>query len=329
MRELSVWTLAIAMLTGGLVALAAGTGASPAGPVTNSDFELPPFPDELNEPLTDSAIDECIGIGHQVLYGEETPQGTTTGGTYDDPNPEEGSAEDAADQVAENPGDEAMFASGYGHCVWGEDTGYDLVWLHPKARTTQPAHWSTDIREKPVEFGYNFDDDPFDREAKILADSSKAGHNLWQWMGSKHQAFTPDADSLSMDIEAGDVSGTVKLILTNVGTNPDSTDYYQPCSLTFSQSQLADAMDADGHIEADPTEAVFTAREDSCEELKADWETGDEDERRDVLSQTRITQLSFWNWNSGTETDTVIDNVQLPGATTAVEAAAGVGGPLG
>lgn len=323
MERISAWTIAIAMLTGGLAAVIPAVSASPLGPVTNSDFEAPPVPDAVAEPLEGSPIDECIGVGHQAQYGYESPQGTATGGTYDQPNPDAADPQQAATNVTEDPEGEAVFAAGYGHCVWGADTGYDLAWVHPKARTTQPAHWSTEINAPAADFGYNFDDDPFDREVKLIADDSLAHHNLWQWMGSKHQAFTPDADSLSMDIEAGDVSGQVKLILTNLGMNPESTDYYQPCSLTFTQAQLTDAMDGDGHIAADPTNAQFAARAPSCQDLKDAWDDESDDvSKRDVLSQTRITQLSFWGWERGTDTDSVIDNVELPGASTAAEAAA-------
>lgn len=319
MERFSAWTVAIAMLTGGLVALLPAATASPAGPVTNSNFEVPPVPDAAAETLEGSPIDRCVGVGHQVLYGSESPQGKATGGTYDSPNPDDASPVEAATYVANNPGTTADQQTS---CVWGPEDGYDVAWLQPKERTTQPFHWSTHIENPSADFGFNFDDDPFDREVKLLADDTLAHHNLWQWFGSKHQAFTPNADALTMDVETGDVSGQVKLILTNVPVNQDSEDYYQPCSLTFTQSQLANAMDADGHIAADPTNAQFTARETSCDGLEAQWDGGDEETRRDVLSQTRITQFSFWGWENGNE-DTVLDNVQLSGASTAAQAAAG------
>lgn len=324
MERISTLTIAIAMLTGGLVAVLPAASASPAGPVTNSNFEVPPVPDETGEALEGTPADQCYGVGHQVLYGSESPQGQATGGTYDSPNPEEADPAGAATSVVENP---QATADQQTSCVWNSEDGYDLAWVHPRARTTQPAHWSIDIRNPSADFGFNLDDDPSDKEVRLIADDSLAHHNLWQWIGSKHQAFTPNADALSMDVEKGDVSGIVKLILTNMPSNTESTDYYQPCSLTFTQTQLANAMDADGHIAADPTNAQFKAREDSCQNLEDQWDGGDEDAKRDVLSQTRITQLSFWGWERGTDTDTVIDNVELPGASTAAEAALGAPAP--
>jgi hypothetical protein len=333
MQRLSAVTIAIAMLTGGLAALAATAGASPAGPVTNSNFEAPPVPDSTGEALADTPADECYGIGHQAAYGSESPQGTASGGSFypyaptqaDPVNPDEADPAGAVQMVADDPEGTADQQTG---CFSGSQAGWDAAWIHPKARATQPAHWSMDIRNPSAEFGYNYDDDPFDREVKLLADDSLAHHNLWQWLGSKHQAFTPDADAFAMDVETGDVSGIVKLALTTNPLHEPGTNYYVDCMLTFTQSDLQNAMDEDGHIEADPVDATFNARSENCSDLQQQWNEGDEDAKRDVLSQTRITQLSFWDWERGTSEDSVIDNVEMPGANTAAEAAAGVDAPL-
>jgi hypothetical protein len=322
------------MLAGGLVALVPTASASPAGPVTNSNFEIPPVPDEASQALAGTPVDECYGVGHQAFYGEESPQGQIAGSDFNpyalqnaEPvNPDESSPSEAVTQVSEDPEGVQQQQT---DCVYSVEDGRDVAWVQPKDRSTQPFHWSMDVRNPSADFGFNFDDDPFDREVKLLADENLAHHNLWQWFGSKHQAYTPNADAFSMDLEEGDVSGQVKLVLTSNPLHEAEVAYYDDCSLTFTASTLADHVDENGHIAVDPVDADFSSRRAPCDALATQWENAENDEqRRDVLSQTRITQLSFWGWEGGTSEDSVIDNVELPGANTAAEAAAGVDAPL-
>lgn len=331
-RVLSL-AVAVTMLSGGLVALAPTAGASPTGPITNSDFELAPVPDSATEPLAGTPADACYGLGHQAQYGSETTQGQATGGEYDSPDPDEADPVGAAESAAENPEGTARYQAGWDYCVWGSDTGYDLAWVHPRTRASQPAHWSMDIRNPSVEFGYNYDEDPFDREVRIFTNASvdydASNHNMWQWFGSKHQAWTANAEALEMDVEAGDVSGAVKFILSSNPLGSQGDQLYDDCSLTFTQDNLTNAMDEDGHIAADPVDAVFNARRNPCQPLEQAWDNGDEEDKRSVLGQVRITQVSFWSWERGTEQATVLDDVRLTAATTAAEEAAGANTRLG
>lgn len=319
LNRIVLFAAGLALVTGFLPATAA-QGISPVGPVTNPDFEVGPMLGPARDTVEGTAADECIGVGHQAQYGSGSPQGTATGGEYDDPDPSEADPHGAVAQVQEDPEGEAEFAAGYGHCEFGSQDGYDLAWVQPVARAQQPAHWSMDIRNPSVEFGYDLDDDPFDREVKFLTEGS--GHNLWQWMGSPHQAFTADADALTMDVEDGTPEkGIVKFILTTLPMESQDTSYYQPCSLTFTAQQIADAAGADGHAEVSPLDATFKARTPVCEPLQETWDDGDDEDKREVLGSTRITQFDFWGWQRNPE-PVVVDNVQLEGATTVAEALA-------
>jgi hypothetical protein len=185
-----------------------------------------------------------------------------------------------------------------------------------------------------VLFDYNFDDDPFDREAKFPADSSVSSFNMWQWAGSPHQAWTANMDAFELDVE-NDVDihdrASFTLVLTPVPVGTDEVDptqgpdtAYNDCQLRFEGEQLREATDASGHVVASPVNAKFVSVNDErCEHLEQAWTKADsEEDKRDVLRQVRINQLNFRGWNHGDE-PVVIDNVQLSGASTAAEGAIG------
>lgn len=321
LQRTAVIVAGIALVTVFLPATAA-QGVSPVGPITNPDFEAGPTLGPAQDTAEGSPADECVGVGHQALYGSGSPQGTATGGSYGSPDPSNADPHGAVAQVQEDPEGEAEFAAGYGHCEWSSQDGYDLAWVHPVARAQQPAHWSMDIRNPSVDFGHNFDDDPFDREVKFLADASASGHNLWQWMGSPHQAFTPNAEAFSLDIEAGSPErGVVTFVLTTVPMETQGESYYKPCRLVFTAEQIADAAGEDGHAEVSPLDGRFVSRDSSCDALEQKWDGGTDAEKREVLGSTRITQFDFWGWNRNPE-PVVVDNVQLVGATTVAESLA-------
>lgn len=292
-------------------------------PVLNGGFEHPP--EIATGPLEGTPLDTCIGVGHQAQFGEDTVQGDLAGGVYDDPDPTQSDPEHAVERIQEDPEGEAMFLAGLGHCVWGEDTGYDLAWVTPVERMDQPLHWSKDANDPSVEFTYDHGD-PSDRAAKFLPDPNAANQNLWQASNSPFQAFTANFDAFELDLLDGEApaNANVRLSLTPTPLGSQSVAYYNDCVLTFQGDLINQAAGQDGHVSIDPTDARFTsANDDVCAQMEADWDDADtEEDKREILAQNRITQISFWNWNQGDQA-VVIDNVALPGASTAAEEAPG------
>lgn len=311
-----------AMLLASGFAAAAST-ASTTDPVTNSGFEHPPARDTLADATADTPADACYGVGHQVLYGPDSPQGRATGGEAGDPDPEQADPVGAAAGAADDPNGtlEAQLA-----CDFAREHGDDVAFVQPREWTTRPSGWITDPEQPSTLFPTDADDDPADREAVIVPDASASNHNLWQAFPSKHQAFTPNADALSFRIEAGDIPDHAEVRLTLTTTLPDDPSFtaYNDCHLVFGAQQLQAALAAtsDGSVHADPTGAAFDDRTPVCDDLDQAWDQADDEaDKRAVLAQTRITMLSFWSWNLETTERTVIDDVRLPGASLAAEEA--------
>lgn len=288
---------------------ALGSGVSPVGPITNGSFEHPIVPPVISDELKGSALDTCYGIGHQLWYGEESVQ-------HDLVN--DGSPEEAADRVQNDPQGEAERTAGYDECVWSSDDGYDLVWFTPVKKSSQASHWSLDPNNPGVEFGYHFDTDPFDREA-IFRPGVGSSHNMWQAYPSPFQAFTANFDALTLTVEGGTIpdGATIRISLSAVpGDAADNSRVllYQDCVLTFKGDALKAHQNGD-QVSMSPLDATFSSTHANCPSYDA---TASEEDRRDVLGQLRIQQFSFWSWNTGTEA-VVIDDVQIDGATTVAE----------
>jgi hypothetical protein len=159
--EMKTQTVLIAICMLGVTLSTAAAQTNPAGPVTNGDFEQPFAPELVVEPFRDTPLDTCYGIGHQALWGSESTQSDATGTeqyddlvppTSDDPERLQQWATERvegmqgvpdalsqrADAFAENPEGEAReekrFQVGPDNCVWGPDTGYDVVYLTPVER---------------------------------------------------------------------------------------------------------------------------------------------------------------------------------------------------
>lgn len=306
--------------------------STPAGPIFNPTFEIGPRESPVSQALDDSPADHCFGVGHQVFWGSETPQGEATGGQLNPyaldpsglPDPSEADPQAAADSVQDDPEGEAMFLAGQGECVYGDDTGYDLAWVQPADRSEQPAHWSMDPQNPSVDWGTTYDDDPMDREAVFTTDGEGAHHNMWQWFGSPHQAWTPNAEALTLTLEQGDAPSNAA-IKVSLSTIPDESTgpggYYVACQLTFTGDLVNANADADGNVAVSPLDADLNARHSSCDSLEAQFDGGTDAEKRDALGETRITQVSFWGWNQAS-TPVVVDDIQLEGATTYAEDAA-------
>lgn len=318
------------------VPLASAQAEHTTGPVENGDFEQPIVPPETFETAEGTPADACIGVGHQVFFGPESAAGQATGGEAGHPNPDEGDPEAAADTITEDPEGWAVFQSGYGHCVYEPDSkGVDVAWINPVERGQQPAMWSTHPYFPSTEFGFNFDGDPFDREAKFLPldpDEPMNTHNLWQSYVSQPGVYTANFDQLEFHVEAGEIphSATVRLSLSGTPMDGQSPYVagYQDCILTFTAEMFDPA--GNGEVAVDPLDANL--RNDPgdateyCETAVDTFndEEASEEERRDALGRLRIVQISFWDFNvEQGETPVVVDDVAMPGSSTVVEEAAG------
>lgn len=296
--------------------------ASPTGPITNSEFELPPVTRTGETTLEDTALDECYGIGHQVRWGSSTPQHQATGGPFGEPDPSQADPGAAAASVLDDPERTAERQSG---CFWNEEQGRDLAFVNPARAAMSPIGWRYDLRNTPVEFGYGFDGDVMDRETLIYADGSLSNRNLWQEIGPKHHAFTPNADALELRIEAGSIPDRAEIHLSLEPATPDSltNEAIRECLLSFEGTQLQDALAASPseRLAVDPVQGDFDARQDTCDELEAAWHGASDDGRRDVLAQTRLTEVALWYWNHGQE-PVVVDDLRLRGASLLAEGTA-------
>lgn len=320
MRRLAI-LLGAVLAVGSLPVPATAATSDAAGPVTNGDFELPPVTRTVEVALDGSPLDRCYGFGHQVDYGSQTPQAEATGGPFGEPDPEEASPFGALEMIIQDPEGTADQQT---DCVWSAGDGYDVAHVHPAAATMTPTGWTVDIAEPSVEFGYGFDDDVTDREAKILADDEGASRNLWQVFDPAQQAYTPNADALEVTVEEGAISdrAQVEIGLEPVNDEAPASGEWGDCRLDFDADQLQAALTAGdpGHLAADPVEAEFSAANDACRDLAQAWRDADgEEDKRRVLAQTRIVEIVFWDWNAGTTEPTVIDDVQLVGASTIAE----------
>lgn len=313
--------LAVAVILSATPLAAAVLDAGHGGAVTNGGFELPPVTRTAETTLESTPAAECYGVGHQVRYGSQTPQAEATGGPFGAPDPAQADPVGAAVSVVENPESEVDDQTA---CVWNTGEGKDVAFLDPEATATRPHGWLFTLGDRSVEFGYDFDQDLLDREAKILADDSRSAHNLWQWFGTRQQAFTPNADALEIDVESGSISenALVRLDLEPAAVESYKDATYRECTLTFEAPQLQDrlAEGEQGHLAADPTNATFDARHPPCQDLQTAWnDAATQADKRAVLAQTRIVELGFWNWNEGTTEPTVIDDVRLTGASLLAE----------
>ena len=310
-----------------LAPLALSGGVVP-NPVVNGDFELF-LPTEL-APLEGTPVDECIGIGHQVQFGDDTLQSDLTGGPYTSPDPDNADPVAAVTRLTDDPEGEARFLSGYGNCVWGTGDGYDLAWLNP-VRTAQDdaIHWSA---ENMV--GGDWDGDG-DREAKIP--NGGPGHNMWQAYPSPFQAFTANFDALEFDVDDGAIAPG-SLVQISLSTTPLEVQnpwlvIFLDCGLNFPGSALLANMDANGHVAMDPADATLFSRNtgntQDCDAAAAAWAGASHAERHEILGRLRIVQLSFWSFHTAPNDPScdcaiLIDNVSLTHATTfAEEIAAG------
>ncbi len=311
--------------------------------VVNGDFELH-APDEGDEMLEGSPLDECIGVGHQVFWGSQTPQGKAAQSVEAsaDADPDEGSvdasasvssssAQEGAQMLVDDPKHETVFLVGYGHCVHSEEEGADVAWINPSHQASNPAlAWSATPVDEGGSVWFGDNDDDGDREAVVLADDSLQNHNMWQSWLSSNQAFTANFQTFEFDVEAGAIADNAAVILslsaTPMAVQSPWVGLWLDCQLRFSADQLQDSLDDDqDRVVASPLEATFTSRHADCDDLETAWkDTETEEEKREVLGQLRIGQLSFWSFNHAEQDEACscaiqIDNVAITHATSVPE----------
>lgn len=329
MRSIFTVLIGLALLTVAAPAVVSDSLA-PVGATTNGDFERPFIPEVVPDALEGTPLDGCYGVGHQVLWGTESPQGVLIGTgpfspTDAEPNPDGlvdryGQEERPIDKARDDAADQV----GPDTCVYGSEEGYDLAWLAPKLSTEKASGWSFHAPDPSVEFGYNLDDDPFDREVRFQTGGEGSTHNLWQAYNNRHQAFTGNFDHLGFTIEDGELDTTtgasVKVSLSATPSHEvdPAAAIEIDCVLTFDVADLAGNVEGD-RVEMSPLDARFTAYrgDEACEPLVDAWddESGD---KRTLLGELRIVQLSFWRFNLADE-PLVIDDIGLPGATLYAE----------
>lgn len=284
-------------------------GLSPVGPVVNGGFESPPIPPAAGDAIRDTPLDRCIGIGHQVFYGTDSPQHKAI---------DEGDPVGAAQQVAQDPKEEGRKASGLDHCVSSGSEGSDVFWVSPVHQVDgEPNGWSTCL-DSSVDFGFDLDDDPFDREARVLADPTKCNHNMWQSFASIGQAWSLNFESFDFTVEDG-VIGTSANVQLGFSLSPLYAQH--PYVGVFYEGALLfngeDLVPENGKVTVSPADATIICPDyQPCRDFRTDVENGDAN-----VGQVRLVQLSFWNFNRG-PTPVVIDDVAIVGATTVAEEAA-------
>lgn len=168
--------------------------------------------------------------------------------------------------------------------------------------------------------GLDLDEDPSDQEIRIGPDpSTEQDQNLWQNLlePGREPAYTANFDALEFDVESGSIADNASVVITLGGEplnaqEPFAVVFYD-CSLTFPGSYLQDSL-GQGTVSASPVgDGVgYDGQDDPhCPDKLS----------REALGRLSIAQVTFRDFNDGTE-PIVIDNVALPGASTHAEEAA-------
>lgn len=350
--RLSTFCLAIALVTV-VLPLAVADSVAPVGPVTNGGFENPFVPDQVYDALEGSPADTCVGVGHQVYWGEGSTQYQLTG----DKSPLENGEPEAepnnvfpvivrfadAERPVEEASEEAAFQAGYESCVWNKEEGKDQAWVQPSEEAREPSGWSTDDRPEAggaaIEYGYDHDNDLFDREVLIKADPTTGAHNLWQSGFKKHQAYTMNYDAFTFEIEnwdeikdLEDPFGTKASIQVTFSVTPSQEQnpwigIFADGSLTFTSATIEEkAREGDGTVSLSPVhdvDSVSCRNYPPCLEIQEELTTSpsdddEEEKKRALLGRLRLVQMSFWRFNQA-PSDIVLDDVAIDGYTSVAD----------
>jgi hypothetical protein len=169
-----------------------------------------------------------------------------------------------------------------------------------------------------------------DREVRFLpgvVDPQLGSHNLWQAYPNPHQAWVADFTELRFRVEGGAVppGALVQVSLSETPLSDASpwVGIFIDCFLTF--LNVASQVGAGGVVMLDPVEdAVFSPGWSGCDDEAAAFNApgATPADKLAVLSKLRFVQHSYWHFASGPAPVT-IDDVEIVGARTVVESAAG------
>jgi hypothetical protein len=306
------WTLPVAILGCLLVLSSVAASGQSVDPLLNGDFEDPALPRQVAETVDGSPADTCVGVGHQVFYGSDSPQGEVLG----EPSDVNDADPTAAGEV-DDPATSARQIAGVGHCVDSAERGQDVVWVAPEDASRSPAAWSTPGTASAVEWVYGADDDPFDREALIYASDRPVRENLWQSLASAQQTFRADADALVLEVETGQLSAGASL---HVGLALSPTYTQHPFVGVFEEARLVLDVSAGSSSELvrlDPVrdgEIACPNAWQPCQEYRHAFATASPAERADLLGQARLVEVALAGFAQGPGS-VAIDDVQVVGAS--------------
>lgn len=169
-----------------------------------------------------------------------------------------------------------------------------------------------------------------DREAVIascLAPDCWGVRNLLQSLTATSQAFSANFTAYTFVVEEGSVpdeaSVWIRISFRPACLEP-SFPYY--CDVTLAWDGSSMQTDEEGLVRLDPAQTRFVCtsvtpdggvspatHDPICERFREDWEAADEQQRRALLDQARITHQFFWAFSKGAD-PVVVDDVSIEGA---------------
>lgn len=288
-------TFLLACLT--IAAFAAPALAGPVNPVANGDFELyAPLGAAL---LEGTPVDgQGVGVGRQLLGCTHTANVVWEEDCR-------GQARDRATEVeaiASDPGSEveAWTAPGYRQG--------DLVIVAPQDQGVwYAANW---VQYPPGTISFGDADADGDREARILPGNAMLYQSFAS--ASPHTALPAGLiRTVTADLEAGAPAGSLVFVLDSFPLEsafdwPQAFINYQlymPAG-TWSVQDGAVTIDPLQGSLSDPARGGWILERDT-HPTAAQWNAASPEERRAILMELRVTQMTFWNLAPGTQIDNV------------------------
>ncbi|MBW3582596.1 MAG: hypothetical protein KY455_05795 [Euryarchaeota archaeon] len=159
-----------------------------------------------------------------------------------------------------------------------------------------------------------------DREVVIPGDPAGGDHNFWQSYPTLQWASL-DASAFAYTIENGTVAPSANNQL-GFSLSPEYDQHpwvgiFWEGAVHFTADDILANIDADGRVSLDPAVdgSIICPDWDPCRSFRENFTAADTDGRRALLGETRLVQVSFWNFNRQ-EGQVVIDDVALEGAQT-------------
>lgn len=202
-----------------------------------------------------------------------------------------------------------------------------LVYVTPcRQSVLNQAQWSTDTP------GSRAGDRDMDGDMEMVVPANAGAHNFWHSFANVQQAFSPNFERLSFDLEIDSPTKPSLAALAPYGRVQISTSLtpfddpnmwlavFVECHLTFPSALLDSRANWTAfpgpnnatywHVEIAPTAAPLGAYWEGCaDEANAYNGAATEEAKRGILAGQRITQTSFWAFNG-----LVFDNVDLRGS---------------